>query len=191
MARNGRSHGGRIVGGNEIEIEAIPYQVSVRFYDSHLCGGSILSARFVITAAHCTYSFPRIGFSVRAGSSNKDEGGSVHTVSNINEHPRFDDRMLDYDASILTLLNRIAFDKYRQPIKLPYFGEVTRLGSIVATSGWGLTLSKNESDILLRIAELKISNYTQCHETYIADGGITNRMICAYSPGRDSCSGGK
>jgi trypsin len=191
LARNGgRSIGGRIVGGSEIEIEAIPYQVSVRFYESHICGGSILSARFVITAAHCTHPFPKIGFSVRAGSTNKDQGGSVHTVSKITEHPRFDDMLLDYDASILTLLNHIAFDKFRQPIKLPYFGEITKLGSIVATSGWGLTMNQNETNINLRIAELKISGQAECHQAYIADGGITSRMMCAYSSGRDSCSGG-
>lgn len=189
-ARNERSIGGRIVGGTEIEIEAIPFQVSVRFYDSHICGGSILSARFVLTAAHCTYPFTKIGFSIRAGSTNKDEGGSVHTVSKITDHPRFDPIMFDYDASILTLLNHIAFDKFRQPIKLPYFGEITKLGALVATSGWGLTMNQNETNINLRIAELRISEQDECNETYIYDGGITKRMVCAYSAGRDSCDGG-
>lgn len=189
--RGQRVSGGRIVGGSEVSIESIPYQVSLRNYDWHICGGSILSSKFVLTACHCTYPFSKIGFSVRAGSSYSDRGGSIHNVSKVDEHPLFDPYLLDYDASILTLLNFIEYDKFRQPIRLPYFGEQKRLGSIVATSGWGLTFNANESDTSLRIAELRISSRPECHQAYIEDGGITSRMICAYAEGRDSCSGGE
>lgn len=191
IRRGQRVSGGRIVGGSEISIESIPYQVSVRFYDLHICGGSILSSKFILSAAHCTYPFPKLGFSVRAGSSYSDRGGSIHNVSKIIEHPRFDPSILDYDATILTLSNLIEYDRFRQPIRLPYFGEKTKVGSIVATSGWGLTLNANETSTSLRIAELRISLQSECHEAYIDDGGVTVRMICAYAPGRDSCSGGK
>lgn len=190
-ARGQRVSGGRIVGGSEVKIEAIPYQVSVRFYETHICGGSILSSKFILTACHCTYPFPKFGFSVRAGSSYSDRDGSIHDVSKISEHPRYDPAILDYDASILTLMNLIEYDKFRQPIRLPFFGEKTMVGSIVATSGWGLTLNANETNTSLRIAELRISLQSECNEAFIEDGGVTSRMICAYAQGRDSCSGGE
>lgn len=190
IGRGSRAIGSRIVGGTEIDIEFIPYQVSVQYQQGHICGGSILSSTFVITACHCTYPFAKTDFSVRAGSSNSNSGGSIHIVSKIDEHPQFDPMLLDYDASILTLLNPIEYDKFRQPIRLPYFGEPTLLGSLVATSGWGLTLNVTQISNYLRIAELKISDYDECHQAYIEDGGITTRMICAYTEGRDSCSGG-
>lgn len=192
-ARQVRLTGGRIVGGVEIDIEKIPFQVSLRFYESHICGGSIISSLYVITAAHCTYYFPKNDmtiWSIQAGSSKLDQGGSIHNISSIVEHPRFDASLLDYDASILKISDHIQFDKFRQPILLPYFGEETLLGSLVGTSGWGLTMNPLEAILNLRNVELKISDRDECHQAYIVDGGITNRMICAYSKGRDSCSGG-
>lgn len=51
----------RIIGGQPIDITQAPYQVSVRlkvneaygFGYGHICGGSVISNRVVITAAHC------------------------------------------------------------------------------------------------------------------------------------------
>jgi secreted trypsin-like serine protease len=48
------SRNGRIVGGVDSRIEDFPYQVSLRYNREHWCGGSILNADTVITAAHCT-----------------------------------------------------------------------------------------------------------------------------------------
>lgn len=45
---------GRIVGGQDADIEDHPYQVSLQQYGAHICGGSIISPRHVLTAAHCT-----------------------------------------------------------------------------------------------------------------------------------------
>nr|AEI58579.1 serine protease [Eupolyphaga sinensis] len=44
---------GRIVGGSTTTIQNYPYQVSLQYGGSHICGGSIISANYVLTAAHC------------------------------------------------------------------------------------------------------------------------------------------
>lgn len=51
----------RIVGGQPILIESAPWQVSVRltaleqqsYGSGNICGGSVISQRVVLTAAHC------------------------------------------------------------------------------------------------------------------------------------------
>lgn len=45
---------GRIVGGELVSIKSFPYQVSLQYRNNHMCGGSIISEKFILTAAHCT-----------------------------------------------------------------------------------------------------------------------------------------
>lgn len=42
-----------IQGGTDAQEGQFPYQISLEAYGLSMCGGSILSERFVITAAHC------------------------------------------------------------------------------------------------------------------------------------------
>lgn len=42
-----------IIGGNEAKDGQFPYMVSLRLYGSHMCGGSIISDHWILTAAHC------------------------------------------------------------------------------------------------------------------------------------------
>ncbi|XP_076377027.1 chymotrypsinogen 2-like [Megalopta genalis] len=43
----------RIINGTVAKPGQIPYQVSLQTSSNHFCGGSILNADYVITAAHC------------------------------------------------------------------------------------------------------------------------------------------
>lgn len=44
---------GKIVGGANVDIKNVPYQVSVNVKNEHECGGSLITKRHILTAAHC------------------------------------------------------------------------------------------------------------------------------------------
>lgn len=48
----------RIVCGNDTTIEQHPWQISMTNFGSHRCGGSILTERRIIPAAHCVKGEP-------------------------------------------------------------------------------------------------------------------------------------
>ena len=64
----------------------------------------------------------------------------------------------------------------------------TYTGQNCLVHGWG-TLSYNYPFVSdsLKTVSLKIYDHNQCNKTF--EGLLTDNQICAYEPGKDSCSG--
>jgi trypsin len=60
--------GGEIVGGTAAAAGEFPYIVAIETSGGDFCGGVLLSANTVITAAHCSVDTTPSGTTVRAGS---------------------------------------------------------------------------------------------------------------------------
>lgn len=46
---------GFILNGKQTSISVVPYQASLRYKRAHICGASIISETFLISAAHCKF----------------------------------------------------------------------------------------------------------------------------------------
>ncbi|XP_055918970.1 trypsin-1 [Eupeodes corollae] len=182
---------GKIVGGYQINITDAPHQVSLQTF-SHICGGSIISPKWILTAAHCTAGKTAERFKIRLGSSETDKGGKVLRVTKLVQHEKFNYSSVDYDFSLLELSEEIVFSDTMKAASLPESEEEVFMdGDLCRVSGWGNTQNQNESRTSLREAEVPIFNHELCSDKYKKFGGVTDRMICAgfLEGGKDACQG--
>lgn len=135
----------RIVGGKPIDIKDAPYQVALRTFGFLFCGGTIIDAEWVLTAAHCTHFQRAEQLTIRVGSTSSIEGGLVIPVDKIIQHDLYNYDSGDYDFSLLKLKSPITFDQTKMKMHLPEQDEPLPDGTLCTVSGWG-SIQVNESE---------------------------------------------
>lgn len=176
----------RIVGGVYAPIGAHPHQVSVQLNGRHYCGGSIIGASWVVTAASCITSSAS-AYTVRVGNADVNFG-IKYSVRRVVRHSEYNSYTFDYNIGLLEISGPIAFSVSTKPIPLATL-EIAA-NSIVNVTGWGAVTQGGSiigSTQLLKIS-VPIINRRVCQNLY---GLITPRMICAglSNGGKDACQG--
>ncbi|KAJ9591595.1 hypothetical protein L9F63_001866 [Diploptera punctata] len=179
---------GRIVGGSTTTIASYPYQLSLRYGGSHICGASIISANWALTAAHCIVGSAST-LTLRAGSTYSNSGGTIYQVSQATRHGSYSSSTLDYDIAVLRVSSAFSLGSNIQVISMET-GTVAA-GTNAVVSGWGTTTEGGSASTTLRQVTVPVVSDSSCSSSYAAYGGITARMICAgyTSGGRDACQG--
>jgi len=182
--------GSRIVGGTVIPIEQVPYIISMQRFGAHRCGGVIISANRILTAAHCTVLIPVAQLSARAGSSVSQAGGQLIQVASVNNHPQYNPFTLNNDVSIMHLATPFDLSPAGvATIGMPAQGAGTAAGTLARVAGWGAIFEGGPgSPTLLAVSKPVVTN-AACNAAY--GGGITDGMICAgvLEGGLDACQG--
>ncbi|KAG7463650.1 hypothetical protein MATL_G00178930 [Megalops atlanticus] len=183
----------RIVGGNLSRPGQFPWQVSLHYHREHLCGGSIVSQRWVLTAAHCVYGFedPSL-WAVLVGLTEQPVNGAQYlAVEKIFYHSRYRPKGLDYDIALMKLAEPLTFDGLVEPICLPNFEEKFEDGKVCWISGWGATTDGGEPSVSLYSARVPLIPTKTCSQPGVYQGFISPWMICAgyLEGGTDSCQG--
>ena len=174
-----------IVGGRVADPGAWPWQVSlVRSYyssarDGHFCGGTLIAADWVLTAAHCVYYKDESDVEVIVGRNQLSvEGGERITVTQILKHPDFDYSLTGPDLALIHLAKPstqpvIAFD-----VDDSTRAEDRSLRAMV--TGWGVTDGDNNvaSDLLREVA-LPLVPLDTCNAYDAYDGYVGSAQICA------------
>ncbi|XP_055844790.1 serine protease SP24D-like [Episyrphus balteatus] len=130
----------RIVGGAYAQVGQFPHQVALYTNRDFKCGGSIVSSRYILTAASCVIRdngseiFSPKELSVRVGSMYRLNGGEKVTVKNVKVHENYKNQWSN-NIALLELENELVFSSDVQKIDL-FSGEVPT-NSKVITSGWG------------------------------------------------------
>ena len=151
----------RIVGGVDTEPNQYPWQVLLLMEDGRGCGGSIISAKHVLTAAHCVTvpktTMPinstevRIFVGLHALATVVDHERTL--VSQILIHPEYAKGFLGifgshYDVAILTMSTPLNFSDTAMPVCLPASVSAQYDGEVATASGWGM-INTNASHSIL------------------------------------------
>jgi len=183
----------RIVGGQETEVNEYPWQVGLVFPSSKVpwCGGSIISDRHIMTAAHCTAGKSISSISVLLGEHDTtDSVADIRTISAITDHPSYNaSNSWAYDFSILTLSTPITFNRVMAPVCLPAVSSLYT-GEVATVTGWGTTSFGGSLSGKLQEVDVTVTSNAQCNTAYSAFGlGIEDYHICAADPGESACQG--
>ncbi|XP_039189335.1 acrosin-like [Crotalus tigris] len=191
----------RIVGGIDTLPGTWPWIVSIQIPTMtgfrHTCGGSLISSRWVITAAHCFLNKRYLEhWKLVFGAAQLSRPGpdvQERTIKNLVEHQQYRRSTHFNDVALMELSHPVNCSDYIQPACLPDMEvEISSLTRCYI-SGWGVTnVSKPDvtSDILQE-ARVNLIPITTCNSTAWYDKKIHYNNLCAghEEGGIDTCQG--
>uniref|UniRef100_A0A8D0EKX8 Transmembrane serine protease 13 n=1 Tax=Strix occidentalis caurina TaxID=311401 RepID=A0A8D0EKX8_STROC len=179
----GQRISGRIIGGKETSVSKWPWQVSVQYGPIHICGGTIIDAQWVLTAAHCFFmNSMKIldDWKVYGGVSDLKQHTEGIPVSQVIINSNYSDDHDDYDIALMKLSRPLTLSAQVRPACLP-----------MPTLPHGSSCLADNTSPKLREAEVKLIDYKICNSDQVYEGYLTPRMMCAgyLQGGKDACQG--
>uniref|UniRef100_A0A8C5TF57 Peptidase S1 domain-containing protein n=1 Tax=Malurus cyaneus samueli TaxID=2593467 RepID=A0A8C5TF57_9PASS len=190
----GQRISGRIIGGKETSVNKWPWQVSVQYGPIHICGGTIIDAQWVLTAAHCFFIMKILDdWKVYGGVSDLKQPMEGIPVSQVIINSNYSDDHDDYDIALMKLSRPLTLSGELSQLTWVWLGWCLEhgedLGMAGASEPWGVQ-GYNTSP-KLREAEVKLIDYKICNSDKVYEGYLTPRMMCAgyLQGGKDACQG--
>lgn len=174
----------RIVGGETAELGQFPYQASLRsIWGFHFCGATIITDRWVLTAAHCTNWRGTINTVVVVGTIDLSGGIPYYTSAIIN-HPDYDSFAKSCDISVIQTVKAMTFSLTVQAIRMA--SEYSEGGLKSIASGWGHNETNGELPEILHFLHLDTLGRGECsiHHNITGNGNgdfIFNSTLCTFT----------
>ncbi|XP_059223706.1 trypsin beta-like [Stomoxys calcitrans] len=175
----------QISGGRLLEIKEVPYQIALFRNNFFICGGSILSQDWIVTAAHCVYGGGHFG--IRVGSANSGKGGQIRFINTVVINGGFTSLNLQNDIAMLRVDKPFIWSSSVLPIRLA--ANNTSIPEKLFVSGWASVGENSKPELHLRGATLEVVSNKECRSAYKKKYSITEDLICTVATGRDACQG--
>ncbi|MFZ5638585.1 MAG: serine protease [Pseudomonadota bacterium] len=179
--------GGTVAGStdNRFQVALLTKSVANNF-DAQFCGGTLVKANVIVTAAHCSDFVTASQVQVLTGTRNLDGTGVRRNVTKIAIHPSWNPGTFDYDVAVWTLSSSTS------GIPFASLASTTpATGTNLLVTGWGALTEGGSFPINLRKVTVPVVSTTNCNDANSYNGQITARMVCAGfdAGGKDSCQG--
>ncbi|XP_006774520.1 PREDICTED: enteropeptidase [Myotis davidii] len=186
----------KIVGGNNAGEGAWPWLTALAYNGKLLCGASLISNDWLVSAAHCVYgrnlepSKWKAILGLHATSNLTSPQVVTRLIDQIVINPHYNKRSKDSDIVMMHLEFKVNYTDYIQPICLPEENQVFLPGRICSIAGWGRIVHDGPSADILKEAEVPLISNEKCQQQ-MPEYSITENMVCAgYEEGGiDSCQG--
>lgn len=198
----------RIVGGHDADPTFYPFfsfiLTAIQFSDGDvnyaMCGGSLVAADIVLTAAHCFVDGEVLNSTVLVNNTASYIITGYEYVRNVVDiiiHPDFEDETSKNDIALLVLSSPVT---KVTPVPLNHDSSIPIDGEDLQIIGLGLLKEQGDNDDgvipdFLQVATVQSTSVAVCAAAYanIPDGRIypvhKTLQFCAAGVGKDSCSG--
>ncbi|XP_001353033.3 venom serine protease Bi-VSP isoform X1 [Drosophila pseudoobscura] len=195
----------KIVGGEVSRKGAWPW-IALLGYDDpssspFKCGGTLITARHVLTAAHCIRQdliFVRLG-EHDLSTDTETRHVDINVIRYVS-HPEYNRQNGRSDIAILYLERNVQFTDKITPICLPHTPQLrgkSYVGYMPFVAGWGKTQEGGESATVLNELQIPIFDNEQCRESYakqkryFSADQFDSAVVCAgvLTGGKDTCQG--
>ncbi|XP_065365947.1 brachyurin-like [Calliphora vicina] len=170
----------RIISGTQAAQGQFPWQVILKVDESDvlLCGGSIISDSWVLTAAHCTYGLQSVFLVFGTIDLFNYEINMTSTAFFM--HPEYNDYNFSNDIALIQLPQALKFTSNVQAIAMVTSSQAATgfIGTQATITGFGRTgdASPNSSSVLLW-AHLQVVDNSICLNTFGPDY-VKDTNIC-------------
>ncbi|XP_052861644.1 chymotrypsin-C-like [Anopheles cruzii] len=192
-----------LTNGYETQVGDYPWHTAIfqlRPKPIYVCGGTLLTAKVIVTSAHCV-TMPGQSKArkpedllAKLGKYTLEEdtvGVQEHALAQVFPHETFSLNDIQDDIALLVTKDTVRFDDYVQPACLPGGGPQLAVSVIGTVVGWGYTEGKRVANVL-RAATAPIVSHRQCLESNSAafGGTLNDNMFCAgWRNGTSPCNG--
>mmetsp|Transcript_1240 Transcript_1240/g.1848 ORF Transcript_1240/g.1848 Transcript_1240/m.1848 type:complete len:455 (-) Transcript_1240:392-1756(-) len=162
--------------------------------NAQYCGGTLITSRIVLTAAHCMSDDQVDLYEVIVNMYDVTNKTGVESITlnrgvrgeDIIIHPNYDEDTIENDVALMILPHEVTGITYAKLNE-----DASQVGDVLRVIGWGSTSSGGELSEILLEAEVDYVTNEQCNKAYSEDDEepVTDGMMCAARDGIDTCQG--